>query len=1500
MLSAAQIVFATDISTCSDINALITTTPGGNFVLTTDIDCAAYTAAGDKFGTINFTGTFDGNNHTISNLYINKAGSYSGLFRTSTGTITNLNITDANVLGTAYVGVLAGQAYGTISNVRITNSAVYGSSSTGYVGGFIGTTNSSSLNLTNSEGTFLYIVGSGPYTGGLVGHMTYSGTLVTDLNVTILGDINGTTYTAGMFGYLGSGALRLKATINRLKGTTYASGLIGSIYSNNDINYSTVDANRIEGTYPVGGLIAYNGRGCCSNYTRVNFARVNIAELRGTGSGIGGIYGNPTADGGATINDSNAIIGRLITSGSNVGGILGVSSGNAYINRSNVTIQIEISRGGTGDSYIGGIAGQAYAIADSSADVNILWVGSYSGNKIGGLAGYINGSVSRSSVRGALVQGGTASSSESIVGGLVGDLSGNVTDTNIRLIDVNGRATVGGLAGYGRGNIVNVKIDINNVRATNGAAAGAVALQYNGDINSVSVDVNTVIGTTNVAGLIGYFNGGCCSNVARVNKSSVRSNQITGVGNVAGLVGTNDVDGGTWIYDSNAIVGRINATSTYVGGLAGGRSSGDTHIYRSFARAYIELTRGGTGDQQLGGLAGKAGTVSQSYADVNIDVTPGMYGHYIGGLVGSAATITQSYATGNYIRVPGSTNYVGGLAGYVSTGGISDSNSFFSDINGASYVGGLAGAVGGGNVVRSHSRTTNVKGTASNIGGLIGAYSGDGFDVNDCYYDGNLVSGAGSVAGLVGNYGYNAGYTNEFYRNYARVNYINSAGAGIGGLIGAPSASATKVYDSNAIIGRIYNSSTSYTGGLVGGGSSGAGIDIYRSFARAYLELGRGGTGDSFVGGLSGYSNGIYDCYADTNINEYITTMYGHKTGGLAGRAVTIQRSNAFGDYIKVTASTNYIGGLVGILEGSGGITDSNSRFNDINGASYVGGLAGQVGSGSIVRSNARVNNIIATGSSVGGLVGTYSGDGFDVNDSYYDGNTVSGASNVSGFVGTVGYSAGYTNEFYRNYSRANYLNGTGSAVGGLVGGPVASATMIYDSNAIIGRIYASGGYVGGLVGGGTSGAGINIYRSNAKANVLAYRGGSGDIYVGGLAGYVNSINQSYFDGNVDLSLSPVYQRRVGGLAGRAADINNSYAKGSYVVVLVASSSYIGGLAGEVTGTVNNSYAIYPDVNGLSSQVGGLVGSVGTSISNSFFVGRVKTTAANDNNIYGEYATNPARVVNCYFVNPTSTNVVQLNGVSKNNSYSDMGTAYFKGLVRNLSREPFTYWTFHNYGGDVWYQWSADYPNLYPDPTRYYLPAGKYISNSIYFGPTPKRFVSVDFNGYLVSAAGVDSNIRIQIRTSDSNDLATGIWSEQFVGPDDTNTSYYTLSGTTDISQSHDYDTWFQWQAFLDSNDSQYTPMLRSVDVNAVSIGHLVLSAPQTGFNWESFDSNENLYPERVSWSYSLNSGANWTASPLKTLSGATAILLKAFLIGTNDNNTPRIDNNVIVAYTRD
>ncbi|MDD2270415.1 MAG: hypothetical protein PHG60_02455, partial [Candidatus Dojkabacteria bacterium] len=46
-----------------------------------------------------FTGTFDGSNHKISHLFINRAAFNQGLFGSSSGTVRNLGLIDENIRG---------------------------------------------------------------------------------------------------------------------------------------------------------------------------------------------------------------------------------------------------------------------------------------------------------------------------------------------------------------------------------------------------------------------------------------------------------------------------------------------------------------------------------------------------------------------------------------------------------------------------------------------------------------------------------------------------------------------------------------------------------------------------------------------------------------------------------------------------------------------------------------------------------------------------------------------------------------------------------------------------------------------------------------------------------------------------------------------------------------------------------------------------------------------------------------------------------------------------------------------------------------------------------------------------------------------------------------------------------------------------------------------------------------------------------------------------------
>lgn len=75
-----------------------------------------------------FFGTFDGQGHVIRNLRIERIGSkYVGLFGNighdfGTGSVKNLAILDAEIVGTASCGILAGSVYGDVDNVVCTGS----------------------------------------------------------------------------------------------------------------------------------------------------------------------------------------------------------------------------------------------------------------------------------------------------------------------------------------------------------------------------------------------------------------------------------------------------------------------------------------------------------------------------------------------------------------------------------------------------------------------------------------------------------------------------------------------------------------------------------------------------------------------------------------------------------------------------------------------------------------------------------------------------------------------------------------------------------------------------------------------------------------------------------------------------------------------------------------------------------------------------------------------------------------------------------------------------------------------------------------------------------------------------------------------------------------------------------------------------------------------------------------------------------------------------------
>ena len=154
--------------------------------------------------TTKFTGTFDGDSYSISDVYISVGTSvdYVGLFGYTTGsTIENLSVLDITIYGgDDYTGGLVGYN----SSSSVTNCNISGNiySCDDYVGGLVGYNSSSSV--TNSYSTVNIDSSGSSNVGGLVGN-NYSSS-VTDSYST--GSVSGSTYVGGMIGLYSSGTIQ--------------------------------------------------------------------------------------------------------------------------------------------------------------------------------------------------------------------------------------------------------------------------------------------------------------------------------------------------------------------------------------------------------------------------------------------------------------------------------------------------------------------------------------------------------------------------------------------------------------------------------------------------------------------------------------------------------------------------------------------------------------------------------------------------------------------------------------------------------------------------------------------------------------------------------------------------------------------------------------------------------------------------------------------------------------------------------------------------------------------------------------------------------------------------------------------------------------------------------------------------------------------------------------------------------------------------------------------
>jgi len=368
-----------------------------------------------------FSGTFDGNGHVVSGVYIsNYSSDYQGLFGYvgSGGTIKNLGVTASFIYGGSFVGGLVGVSNRSTITDCYTTGTVKGYNHN--VGGLVGKNEGSTVTncyttgnvqgdgglVGSNEGTIknCYATGKVHGAGGLVGSNKKGGTIV-DSYAT--GNVQGSGSYSNAGGLAGSnsGAIKNCYATGEVQGHNVG-GLVGSnewgtitgCYATGDVNGSNV-----------GGLVGYN-----SYKEAVITNCYATGEVRGYNAG--GLMG---------VNSQGTITGCYATgdvNGSYAGGLVGENYSGIMTNcyaMGNVTGKdgsFSDMNANTAGGLVGSNGFTNYSNAEIPTITNCYAIGNVTGKKnVGGLVARNDGSIMSCYAAGNV--SGTTSSS---IGGLVG------------------------------------------------------------------------------------------------------------------------------------------------------------------------------------------------------------------------------------------------------------------------------------------------------------------------------------------------------------------------------------------------------------------------------------------------------------------------------------------------------------------------------------------------------------------------------------------------------------------------------------------------------------------------------------------------------------------------------------------------------------------------------------------------------------------------------------------------------------------------------------------------------------------------------------------------------------------------------------------------------------------------------------------------------------------------------------------------------------------------
>ena len=750
-----------------------------NYILKNDIDASGLVNAegNSTYNTIGggtkakaFTGTFDGDGHTIVGLQA-EGGIFGQLG--SGAVVKNINIASSVFTGkntNDSVGAVAAENNsGTISNISGYGNTVKGSG--GYIGGLVGK-NYGGISNSNDHSTV--IAGEGTVAGGIAGvNGTNAGIGGTIDNVQSNSAVTTDGLSAGQFasnlgGIVGKNELLLNTyNINNVSahgitgktGNTQTSG--GIVGTNEGRISNAYNESIIHGSENIGGVAGKNGTQTSkSEQTELNDVANAVEIIGDAGSqNVGGLVGMQDH---ATTNQGRNT--GAITGCTNVGGMVGYNKADSYLKNLENSPQATI----TGITYVGGIAGVNEGEISADNQLNLVNSGKiYGWENVGGIAGKNSGKIDNvnsninlyvidEATRNALKGSTLIADNAQFFGGVTGENVGIITNaTNRARVDAAQASYVGGIVGrntsegdkvgqlLGMGNsnegFVIGKNYVGGVIGKNEVAITGTAEQSVGIVNS-----GTVIALAGGAGGIIGENSADITHVIMKNEGEVHGNASaagsTEENGTGGIIGVNAL--GATISNSslmNRMDGNVSGVAN-VGGIIG-INHGVITGGRDDNNNYYKYQIYNNGTIQAGSYDAESGIITPVTSE------------NIGGLLGNnSGTLTAGYNTG--VVNAGQSSNVGGIAG--TNSGTLD-QVFNSVVTVTKTETGETDADGKKLYKYTYTDGGAIRG-AGNVGGIVGSNTATGTLSNA--YSTTAVVGTSNVANIVGS---NAGHVSNIY-----------------------------------------------------------------------------------------------------------------------------------------------------------------------------------------------------------------------------------------------------------------------------------------------------------------------------------------------------------------------------------------------------------------------------------------------------------------------------------------------------------------------------------------------------------------------------------------------------------------------------------------------------------------------------------------------------------------------------------------------------------------